>query len=251
MEWSIQQIARQAGTTSRALRHYGERGLLPPARVGRNGYRYYDRGSLLRLQRILLLRDLGLGLDAIAEVLDRDTADTGAALRRHLRWLEQERDRIDRQIRSVRTTLHKTEEGEPLMPAEVFDGFDHTQYQEEVMRRWGPEAYRRGHDWWTSLTGAQQRQFRQTQRDISADYAAARAAGLAPDDPTVLEVSARHAAWLAAASGGPVSRGYMTGLGEMYVADPRFAAAYGQPGDGTVEFVRDAMRAYAARHLRD
>lgn len=42
MEWSIQDLARIAGTTSRTLRHYGHRGLLEPSRVGRNGYRYYD-----------------------------------------------------------------------------------------------------------------------------------------------------------------------------------------------------------------
>lgn len=58
MEWSIQEIARTAGTTSRTLRHYGQLGLLPPSRVGRNGYRYYDQHSLVRLQRILLLREL-------------------------------------------------------------------------------------------------------------------------------------------------------------------------------------------------
>ena len=64
-EWSIQDLARAAGTTSRTLRHYGEVGLLRPSRIGGNGYRYYDQDSLVRLQRILLLRDLGLGLPAV------------------------------------------------------------------------------------------------------------------------------------------------------------------------------------------
>lgn len=34
MDWSIQEVARLAGTTSRALRHYGELGLLEPSRIG-------------------------------------------------------------------------------------------------------------------------------------------------------------------------------------------------------------------------
>ena len=42
-EWSIQQIAKIAGTTSRTLRHYGDIGLLPPSSIGHNGYRYYDQ----------------------------------------------------------------------------------------------------------------------------------------------------------------------------------------------------------------
>ena len=72
-EWSIQQIAKIAGTTSRTLRHYGEIGLLPPSSVGHNGYRHYDRNALVRLQRILLLRELGLGLPQIGEVLARES----------------------------------------------------------------------------------------------------------------------------------------------------------------------------------
>lgn len=82
MEWSIQEVARAAGTTSRTLRHYQEIGLLEPSRVGHNGYRYYDDGSLLTLQRILLLRQLGLGLPEIAKVVHGRT-ETTAALRGH------------------------------------------------------------------------------------------------------------------------------------------------------------------------
>ncbi|GED97146.1 hypothetical protein nbrc107697_11850 [Gordonia crocea] len=62
MEWSIQQIARLVSTTSRTLRHYDELGLVPPSRIGSNGYRYYDEHALVRLQRVLLLRELGLGV---------------------------------------------------------------------------------------------------------------------------------------------------------------------------------------------
>jgi len=69
MAWSIAQVARMSKASSRMLRHYDEIGLLPPARVGGNGYRYYEEEQLLRLQQILLLRELGLGLEAIGEVL--------------------------------------------------------------------------------------------------------------------------------------------------------------------------------------
>lgn len=58
MSWSIQQVARVPGVTARTLRYYDEIGLLRPADVGANGYRYYDREQLLRLQQILLLREL-------------------------------------------------------------------------------------------------------------------------------------------------------------------------------------------------
>ncbi|MEU6713733.1 MerR family transcriptional regulator [Nonomuraea sp. NPDC046802] len=53
MAWSIAQVAQMSGVTSRTLRHYDEIGLLPPARVGGNGYRYYEEDQLLRLQQVL------------------------------------------------------------------------------------------------------------------------------------------------------------------------------------------------------
>lgn len=70
MAWSIAEVARMSRVTSRTLRHYDDIGLLRPAYVGSNGYRYYAREQLLRLQEILLMRELGLGLDVIGQVLD-------------------------------------------------------------------------------------------------------------------------------------------------------------------------------------
>ena len=120
MEWSIQQIARLAGTTSRTLRHYDAIGLLSPSRVGASGYRYYDGDALVRLQRILLLRELGIGLPQIAEVLERRTSPEDA-LRVHLEWLRRERERTSRQIASVEATIASLEGGEQMMAEKMFD----------------------------------------------------------------------------------------------------------------------------------
>ncbi|GFH38760.1 MerR family transcriptional regulator [Streptomyces pacificus] len=247
MEWSIQEIARKAGTTSRTLRHYGELGLLPPSRVGGNGYRYYDQDALVRLQRILLLRELGLGLPAIGQVLDGQR-DTAAALRTHLRLLEQERERIGRRIASVRTTLDRTEKGEKLMADEVLDGFDHTRYEEEVTRRWGREAYQEGDRWYRSLSEREQRDFRDRQVAIARDFGQALRDGLAPDSEEAQAIARRHCEWLSVTA--TPTRSYVIGLGEMYVADPRFTAGYDRHGEGTAAFVRDALKVYAERHLR-
>lgn len=252
MEWSIQEIARTAGTTSRTLRHYGDLGLLRPSRVAANGYRYYDEQALLRLQRILLLRELGLGLPAIAGVLDggNGPADAVAALGTHLELLEQEQQRIGRQIASVRTTLRKLKEGEPLMADEVLDGFDHTRYEEEVTRRWGKAAYERGDRWWRSLSETERAGFQRRQRDIAADFAAAHTGGEAPDGERAQEITRRHYAWISAGwQGQEPSAEAFTGLGQMYVDDPRFGAHYDAHGEGTAVFIRDAMRVYAERHL--
>ena len=142
-EWSIQEIARLVGTTSRTLRHYDAIGLLAPSRIGSNGYRWYDGPALVRLQRILVLRELGLPLPAIQRAL-RDEQDAAAALREHLTLLRREQRRLERQAASVERTIAALDSGGRLMAENMFDGFDHTQYKEEVEQRWGGRRLRVG-----------------------------------------------------------------------------------------------------------
>ncbi|WP_204274313.1 MerR family transcriptional regulator, partial [Klebsiella aerogenes] len=67
----------------RTLHHYDAIGLLKPAHVGANGYRYYGRTELLKLQQILFYRELGLPLGEIRAILDDPAFDSIAALRGH------------------------------------------------------------------------------------------------------------------------------------------------------------------------
>lgn len=257
MDWSIQHIAQLAGTTSRTLRHYDDIGLLAPTRIGANGYRHYDEAALVRLQRILLLRELGLGLPQIAGILDRE-ADEQTALEHHLAWLHQEQARLERRIASVQTTIDALRGGEGLMAEKMFDGFDHTQYKDEVEQRWGEDAYADSDRWWRAKSASEKDAFTQRAAQLQRDWVALAESGAAPDGDEASAVAERHVAWLTgipgtpAASGDPAAlKAYVTGLGDMYVADPRFAANYATSAGGThgAEFVRDALAAYAAAHL--
>ncbi len=269
MEYSIQQVAKAAGTTSRALRHYDSVGLVPPSRIGLNGYRYYDDLALVRLQRVLLLRELGLGLDAIGRVLAaQDSQAAGRSpgeaeaeiLARHLELLRQEQRRIESQIGSVERTIAALattdahtidDEGAGLMAEKMFDGFDHTQYREEVEQRWGADAYAKSDDWWRGLGAEGQADWKRLLAELNGDWARAAQQGEDPASPAAQDLARRHVEWLrgvphtpASTEGGDLS-GYVLGLGEMYVADERFAANYGGP-EGAA-FVRDALRAYMAQ----
>ena len=221
MEYSIQEVAKAAHTTSRTLRHYDDIGLLPPSRVGLNGYRYYDDRALLRQQRVLLLRDLGLALEEIRQVVDSQDA----ALR-----------------------AHDTKDAEMLMSEQIFEGFDHTYYQEEVERRWGAEAYATGDRWWRGLGEEAQCEWQQRVVALNTDWVAMCERGEDPASPAAQDLAARHVAWLASVPGVPgQGKGadfarYVRGLAEMYVADERFAVNYG--GVTGAKFVRDALHAY-------
>lgn len=250
-EWSIQQTAKRAGITSRTLRHYDAIGLRRPSSTGAGGARWYDGPALVRLQRILLLRETGLELGSIRAVLDQST-DLEAALAAHLGTLERERRRLDRQVASIEATLHALQNGDDPMSEHMFDGFDHTAHREEVTERWGAAAYARSSAWWEGMTVVAERTaWRHDADGLAADWRAASAGD--PGGADAQALAARHVAWLRSIPGTPAAdpdgdlAGYVRGLGEMYVADPRFAATYG--GAGGAAFVRDALSIYVRTHL--
>jgi hypothetical protein len=132
------------------------------------------------------------------------------------------------------------------MAEQMFDGFDHTAHREEVTERWGAAAYASSDAWWRSMTDTEKKDWQDAQRALAEDWRAAAHAGLDPAGSAALALAARHATWLAGIPGTPgypdgPSPEYLTGLGEMYVADPRFAANYGD----AAPFVRDALAAFA------
>lgn len=73
--YGIGAVARLAQVSVRTLRHYDDVGLLTPTFVDpATGYRHYTPGQVLRLHRILVLRDLGVPLSEIAALVDDDVS---------------------------------------------------------------------------------------------------------------------------------------------------------------------------------
>lgn len=241
--------------TSRTLRHYDEIGLLRPARVGANGYRYYEQEQLLRLQQILVMRELGVGLDAIAEVVHsgRDQLDV---LRLHRKWLLAERDRFQRLADTVSRTIEELEGGDDVNAkpgrsvAHWFEGFDsakQAELTEEARQRWGAEQVDAAN---AKVAGKPQ----QWWQDQGAQWAAQLTAltelieaGKQPADAEVQEVIAGHYRWIT--QYWTPNRESYTGLGDLYADDPRFREKFDRTDPRLAEFMRAAMAEYARTRL--
>ncbi|MFE5807576.1 MerR family transcriptional regulator [Streptomyces sp. NPDC056491] len=65
----IGELAERAGTSTRTLRYYESRGLLPARRAG-NGYRTYDEDDLRLLSQIRMLQDFGFELEETRPFVD-------------------------------------------------------------------------------------------------------------------------------------------------------------------------------------
>ncbi|AZI59302.1 MerR family transcriptional regulator [Nakamurella antarctica] len=69
----IGELAKIAGVSTRAIRHYHSVGVLPEPARRSNGYREYGSKDLLSLVRLVRLAQLGLTLDQIRDALDEQT----------------------------------------------------------------------------------------------------------------------------------------------------------------------------------
>jgi DNA-binding transcriptional MerR regulator len=108
----------QLGQVSiRTLRLYDELSLLKPAQIDKfTGYRYYSIEQLPRLNRILALKDLGLSLDQIGDLLQRDLPpdQLRGMLMLKQAEIEQELQAMQQQMRRVAARLNQIErEGRP------------------------------------------------------------------------------------------------------------------------------------------
>jgi MerR family transcriptional regulator, Zn(II)-responsive regulator of zntA len=81
MSYKIGELSKLTGCNIETLRYYEREGLLPPPPRGNNGYRYYPRDSVSRVNFILHAKGLGFSLTDIAELLsiqvDKHSATCG------------------------------------------------------------------------------------------------------------------------------------------------------------------------------
>lgn len=255
MSWSIADVARMSHVTARTLRHYDAIGLLPPARVGANGYRYYEREQLLRLQQILLLREMGLDLATIAKVLDGEH-DRLDALRRHHERLVAEGARLARLAGTVADTIAQLEGGAPMPDENLFEGFSFTpetlaEIETRSVARHGDsvrtyfDEIAHNTSGWTAEDYAGAR--REATEFEGRVYALFRD-GVAPDDPRVLDLVARdYAAQGRLWSPDPES---YAALGEAFVRTPSLRAHLDAQDPRLAEYLRDAMVVYAGTRAR-
>jgi DNA-binding transcriptional MerR regulator len=103
--FTIGELAREFGVTTRAIRFYEDCGLLEPGRAGR--HRIYSVRDRTRLKLTLRGKRLGLKLAEVKELVDmyESRRDTGPQLRRYLGVLARHRAQLEQRLGDLQTTL--------------------------------------------------------------------------------------------------------------------------------------------------
>lgn len=252
--YTVKQLARLAGVSVRTLHHYDEIGLLKPAFIGENRYRYYCREELLRLQDILFHRELGVPLQEIARALDGGGRDRIDVLEEQ-RLLLLDRVRRSRQlIRTIDRTIAELKGNATMMDSELYKGFlpeKQAEYENWLVDNYGPAMRERIEASKASLEsmGASGRSAAMEElASIEAGLAEALQRDLSPNDTSLDPLLERHRRWVGTMWGRECELTAYSGLAELYVAHPDFRSRYETILDGFTDWLAAAMKAHVARH---
>jgi len=252
--YTVTQLARLLGVSVRTLHHYDEIGLLKPAFIGENRYRYYGREELLRLQDILFHRELGVPLQEIARLLDLQGSDRVAILREHRDWLAERVERSRQLLATIDRTIAELNGEGTMDDKEFYEGFSPEKqagYEDWLVDRFGGEMRQR-------IEASKAKVASLGKEGLAARMAEGEAAtvpigkafqhGVAPEDPANDPLLARHHAWITEMWDRVCPPQAYAELADLYLAHPDFRTTFdGKAGSGFLDWLVTAMKAYAGR----
>ena len=251
MKYSISQLSKLAGVSSRTLRYYEEIGLLLPREKGDNGYRYYDSRQVDRLQQIMFYRSFDMELDDIKNILNSDDFNPVTALESHLVKLENQKAKINRLIDSVNKTIMSLKGETTMSDKEKFAAFkqnivneNEKKYGEEIRKKYGDKTVDdtnkkildMSQESWNSLEELNER--------LNKTLKAAVEEGN-PASETAQKACALHKEWLGHYWNFYSKEAHLN-LCLMYTQDERFKEYYEKIAPGCADFLYEAMKIYLA-----
>ncbi|WP_117215509.1 MerR family transcriptional regulator [Allorhizocola rhizosphaerae] len=240
---TVGQVSTRLGVTVRALHHWDEIGLARPSLRTAAGYRLYTAGDLERLHRIVVYREIGLGLDRIRAILDDSTVDVPGALRAQRAQVTERIDRLkqlgaglDRMIEAHERGLLLTVEQQAaiLGPEWNPDWPAQARQRYGVTTQWLQYAERsasRGAEEWQAVADAV--------AGLERALGDAMDAGVTPGSPEANRLVEWHREIFA--SYFPLTRQMQVCLGRMFEADPGFAAHYDDIRVGLASWFRQII----------
>ncbi|MFD3570534.1 MerR family transcriptional regulator [Streptomyces sp. NPDC058667] len=247
---TVGQAARHLDVTVRALHHWDDIGLARPSLRTAAGYRLYTAGDLERLHRVVVYRELGLGLDRIRAVLDDPTADVAGALRAQRAQVDERIERLQRLGTGLDWMIDAHERGllltveqqaailgpgwNPEWPAEARRRYGHTAQWQQYAER----SAARGPEEWQAVADAM--------AVLDRALGDAMDAGVAPGSPEANGLVERHRDLFAAYF--PLTRQMQVCLGRMFEDDPAYAAHYDGIRVGLAAWFRRLVDADARAH---
>lgn len=240
--YTVKQIATLASVSVRTLHYYDEIGLLKPAAIGGNGYRYYNDASLLRLQQILLYRDMDIELAQIKRILDDPGFDLVHALQSHRQTIQTKIEQLNTLMQTLDATIMHVVGEVTMSEKRIFQGFDkekQKQYEVEAIDQYG-ETVKESVALWNSYGEEKQQEILAEGDAIYNAIAAAMATG--PSSEAVQSLLVRWHAHIRYFYEPSIDT--LAGLGDMYYDHPDFNATFTKIDPALPGFLKQAIAVY-------
>lgn len=252
MAYTINQLAKLSGVSSRTLRFYDEIGLLKPAFYGENQYRYYKEEQLLMLQQILFFRELEFSLNDIQRILSSDDFDKIKSLKTHKSVLQSNLEKTKTLIKTIDKTISHLRGKIIMRDAEMYDGFDPVKQQEHekylldtgvISQKQIDESWQRVSHW----KKANWEQFKNKGEKLNFALVQALKQGLKADSDEVQKLIQEHYDWVNH-FWTPTKETYL-GLGKTYLDHSDFRSFFNKYHPDLVDYLVAAMSVFAERNL--
>jgi len=241
--FTVKQLSKLAGITPRTLHYYDQIGLLKPTLLGENGYRYYGDESLLRLQQILIYRELDLPLEEIKKILDRRDFDVLSALEGHREQLQERIQRLEKVISTVNKTITYLRGETTMNQKQLFEPFNEEQqaeYEKEAMQMYDPAIVKASNKKWKNYTPAEKQRIADEGNAVYLRFVKTMPEGPAsPEAQACVENWRRHMDYF-----WTPNEEQLLGLAQGYSSDPRFKANFDKIHPDLAAFVLDAVKIY-------
>lgn len=246
--YTVKQLSEIAKVTIKTLHHYDEIGLLKPTKRTDAGYRLYQHQDLLRLQQILIYKELEFSLADIKELLDDPEYDLPQALQDQKNTFIQQATHYQELVNTISKTLKTIEEDQQLVSDEdLYGGFTPEQaerYDREAQEKYG-ELYEISQKRVRQMTKGEWKQLGNEGEQVSQKMASL--VTKHPQDDEVQEAIAAHYRWVSHFY--PCDKTTYIGLANLYVNNPEFTAHYERYQKGLAEFLSQGMKYFAEKNL--
>ena len=250
---TVKQVARVSGVSVRALHHYDEIGLLKPAQRGRNGYRYYGRDELLRLQQILIHRELDIPLTRIATILDAPDFDQLATLAQQRERLAAEAKRYAQLVRTIDRTIASLKGDRAVRNADLYKGISpekQAEYEAWLIETYGgdmPERIEASRKAYAKMSEAEKAKLNDELEQVETAWSEAMKNGVPAESEALAPLLERFRGWVEVMWDKPCTPEAFAGLADLHLSHPDFVSRYETLAEGFSDYHAAAMKAHAGR----
>ena len=244
--YTVKELSKLAGITPRTLHYYDEIGLLKPSRIGDNGYRYYGEQAVLRLQQIMLFRELEVPLEEIGQLINNPGFNAQRTLEKHKQNLEKKIEHLQMIMNTVEKTLSYIKGENNMSQKELFNGLSDEQqaeYEKEALQKYDPEIVKESNKRYKGYSEEEKRRIGEEGNQVYLDLLNAMPDGAESDKvQSIIQRWRDHMNYF-----WTPNLDQLLGLAELYNVDPRFKANFDKISPDLAEFMKEAVKVYVSK----